>query len=405
MRASRLINIASASILKNKMRTLLTMLGIIIGVAAVMVMVAVGQGARDQIQQQIDNLGTNLIVVTPGAAAGGGVSQGAGTFVRLTIADADALKQQATILTGVSPMIVAPVQAVGGAGNWRTMVNGVTTDYAAIRNWSVVSGRLFDDTDARSMRKVAVIGQTVAKNIFPNQDPVGAQLRLRNVPFEVIGLLAPKGQTASGSDQDDVILVPSTTAQTRLSGRQFIPQILASAASKSDIPAAQEEIRGILRETHKLASYEADDFTVRNQNDLATAAQGTTQVMTLLLAAIASISLLVGGIGIMNIMLVSVTERTREIGIRLAIGARGSDVMLQFLVEAMVMCLVGGLFGIGLGYTSAAILHRSTGWGTAIAPQMVVLSLGFSAAVGIFFGFYPARKAAGLDPIEALRYE
>ncbi len=405
MRASRLISIASVSILKNKMRTLLTMLGIIIGVAAVMVMVAVGQGARDQIQEQIDNLGTNLIVITPGAAAGGGVSQGAGTFVRLTIADADALKQQSTVLTGVSPMIVAPVQAVGGTGNWRTMVNGVTTDYAAIRNWSVVSGRLFDETDARSMRKVAVIGQTVARNLFPNQDPVGAQLRLRNVPFEVIGLLASKGQTASGSDQDDVILVPSTTAQTRLSGRQFIPQILASAASKSEIPAAQEEIRGILRETHKLASYEADDFTVRNQNDLASAAQGTTQVMTLLLAAIASISLLVGGIGIMNIMLVSVTERTREIGIRLAIGARGSDVLLQFLVEAMVMCIVGGLIGIGVGYAGAAILHRSTGWGTAIAPHMVALALGFSAAVGIFFGFDPARKAAALDPIEALRYE
>ncbi len=405
MRASRLIGIATASILKNKMRTLLTMLGIIIGVGAVMVMVAVGQGAKDQIQRQIDNLGTNLIVVTPGASAAGGVSQGAGSFVRLTLDDANALKQQSTLLAGVSPMIIAPVQAVGGTGNWRTLVNGVTTDYAAIRNWNVVSGRLFDDTDARSMRKVAVIGQTVARNLFPNQDPVGAQLRLRNVPFDVIGVLAPKGQTASGSDQDDVILVPSTTAQTRLSGRQFIPQILASAASKAEIPAAEQEMRGIMRESHRLADYEADDFTIRNQNDLADAAQGTTSVMTMLLAAIASISLLVGGIGIMNIMLVSVTERTREIGIRLAIGARGSDVLLQFLVEAIVMCLIGGIIGIGLGYASAAILHHATGWGTAIAPGMVGIALGFSAAVGIFFGFYPARKAAALDPIEALRYE
>jgi putative ABC transport system permease protein len=405
MKASRLIGIASGSIMKNKMRTLLTMLGIIIGVAAVMVMVAVGQGAKAQIQQQIDNLGTNLIVVTPGASTAGGVSQGAGTFVRLTIADADALKQQSTLLTGVSAMIVAPVQAVGGVGNWRTVVNGVSTDYASIRNWNVTSGRLFDDSDVRGMRKVAVIGQTVAQNLFPDQDPVGAELRLRNVPFEIIGVLAPKGQTASGSDQDDVILVPYTTAQTRLSGHQFIPQILASTASKAEIPAAEQEISGILRETHKLPIYENDDFTVRNQNDLATAAQGTTAVMTLLLAAIASISLLVGGIGIMNIMLVSVTERTREIGIRLAIGARGSDVLLQFLVEAIVMCVIGGLIGIGVGFTGAALLHRFTGWGTAIAPAMIGIALGFSAAVGIFFGFYPARKAAALDPIEALRYE
>jgi putative ABC transport system permease protein len=221
---------ASGSILKNKMRTLLTMLGIIIGVAAVMVMVAVGQGAKDQIQRQIDNLGTNLIVVTPGASSAGGVSQGAGTFVRLSIADADALKQQSMLLTGVSAMIVAPVQAVGGVGNWRTLVNGVSTDYASIRDWKVVSGRLFDDSDVRGMRKVALIGQTVAHDLFPDQDPVGAELRLRNVPFQIIGVLAPKGQTASGSDQDDVILVPYTTAQTRLSGHQFIPQILASTA-------------------------------------------------------------------------------------------------------------------------------------------------------------------------------
>jgi len=405
MRASRLIGIASTSILKNKMRTLLTMLGIIIGVGAVIVMVAVGQGAKDQIQQQIDNLGTNLIVITPGAATGGGVSQGAGTFVRLTIDDANALKQQSTLLSGVSPLIIVPSQVIGGTGNWRTMVNGVSTDYFPIRAWNVASGRAFDDSDARSMGKVAVIGQTVVKNLFPNEDPVGAQIRIRNVPFEIIGVLAPKGQTASGSDQDDVILIPSATAQTRLAGHQFIPMILASAQAKSEIPAAEEEVRGILRQSHKLADYEPDDFTVKNQSDLADAAQGTTSVMTMLLAAIASISLLVGGIGIMNIMLVSVTERTREIGIRLAIGARGSDVLLQFLVEAIVMCVIGGIIGIGLGYTSAAILHHMTGWGTAIAPAMVAIALGFSAAVGIFFGFYPARKAAALDPIQALHYE
>jgi putative ABC transport system permease protein len=405
MKATRLIEIAGKSILKNKMRTLLTMLGIIIGVAAVIVMVAVGQGAKAQIQQRIDNLGTNMLVITPGAANTGGVSQGAGTSNRLTLDDAEALKRESTLLTGVSPVVIAPSQIVGGVGNWRTFVQGVSTDYQIIRNWSVVQGTFFDDNDVRSMRKVAVIGQTIARSLFPDQDPVGAQIRVRNVPFVIIGVLAAKGQTAQGSDQDDVLLAPYTTVHTRLSGRTFIPTILASTATKEDIPAAEQEIRGILRETHKLASYEPDDFTIQNQNDLAQAAQGTTQVMTLLLAAIASISLLVGGIGIMNIMLVSVTERTREIGIRLAIGARGSDVLTQFLVESIVMSVIGGLLGLLVGFVGAAVLQSITGWGTAVSPFMVGIAIGFSAAVGIFFGFYPARKAAALDPIEALRYE
>jgi putative ABC transport system permease protein len=405
MKSTRLIRIAGKSILKNKLRTLLTMLGIIIGVAAVIVMVAVGQGAKAQIQQRIDNLGTNMIVITPGAATSGGVSQGAGTSNRLTLDDAEGLKRESTLLTGVSPVVISPTQIVGGVGNWRTLVQGVSTDYQIIRNWSVSEGTFFDDNDIRSMRKVAVIGQTIATNLFPDQNPVGAQIRVRNVPFVIIGVLAPKGQTAQGSDQDDVLLAPYTTVHTRLSGRTFIPEILASTATKEDIPAGEQEIRGILRETHKLASYEPDDFTVQNQNDLAQAAQGTTQVMTLLLAAIASISLLVGGIGIMNIMLVSVTERTREIGIRLAIGARGSDVLTQFLVESIVMSVIGGLLGLLVGFVGAAVLQRITGWGTAVSPFMVGIAIGFSGAVGIFFGFYPARKAAALDPIEALRYE
>ncbi len=405
MKATRLIRIATQSITKNKMRTLLTMLGIIIGVGAVIVMVSIGQGAKAQIQARIDNLGSNLIVITQGANRSGGVSQGAGTSARLTVADYEALKRESQLLTGVSPVIVAPTQVVGGSGNWRTAVDGVSTDYLTIRDWAVASGRAFDDTDLRSMRKVAVIGKTIADNLFEGQDPVGQEVRLRDVPFEIIGVLAPKGQTAEGRDQDDVILAPYTTVLTRLSGHQFIPQILGATASKGDIPAAQEEVRGILRETHKLASYEDDDFTVRNQSELAEAAQGTTEVMTILLAAIAGVSLLVGGIGIMNIMLVSVTERTREIGIRMAIGARGSDVMTQFLVEAIVMSVVGGLIGVGAGVGGALIVHKITGWGTAIVPEMVALAIGFSAAVGIFFGYYPARKAAALDPIEALRYE
>ncbi len=405
MKSKRLISIALASIRKNKMRTLLTMLGIIIGVGAVIVMVAIGQGAKTHIQKQIDSLGTNLIVITAGAANTGGVSMGAGTFTRLSVADYEAIRDQSFLVTATSPVIMSGAQVVGGQGNWRTQINGVSPDYATIRDWQVTSGAFFDQNDTRTMRRVAVVGATVANALFPNEDPVGQQIRLRDVPFDIIGVLATKGQTAEGRDQDDVILAPYTTVQTRLAGRQFIAQILASTGSRQDIPAAEEEIRGILRDAHKLASYDADDFTVRNQADLATAAQGTAEVMTLLLAAIASISLLVGGIGIMNIMLVSVTERTYEIGIRMAVGARGGDVMKQFLVESVVMSVLGGAIGLGLGFASAELVGRITGWSTAIATTMPIIAIGFSAAVGIFFGFYPARRAAALDPIQALRHE
>ncbi len=405
MKTSRLIRVAAQSILKNKMRTLLTMLGIIIGVGAVIVMVAVGYGAQSQIEAKILNLGTNMIVITPGSSNQGGVSQGAQTFNRLTIKDAEKLEREGLLTAAVSPVIFTRTQAIGGVGNWRTTIYGVAPDYAVIRNWPAASGRFFDQADVRSMRKVAVLGKTTAESLFPGQDAVGQQIRLRDVPFQIIGVLAEKGQTAEGADQDDVILAPFTTVQSRLAGRQFIAQVLVSTSSPDDLAAAQEEIRLIMREAHGQAENEADDFTVRNQTDLASAAQGTTEVMTLLLAAIASISLLVGGIGIMNIMLVSVTERTREIGIRLAIGARGSDVMTQFLVESVVMSILGGLIGVAVGYGGAYVLEQMTGWETVVAPQMVFIALGFSAAVGIFFGFYPARKAASLDPIEALRYE
>ncbi len=405
MKASRLINIAGKSILKNKMRTLLTMLGIIIGVGAVIVMVAVGQGAKSEIQRRIDNLGTNMVVVTPGAINQGGVSQGAGSSNRLTIEDYKVLAQQALLLQHVSPVVITFAHIVGGTGNWRTGIQGVTPDFADIRAWKVTSGRFFDQADVNSNARVIVIGKTVANNLWPNQDPVGQEVRINRVPVKIIGVLAPKGQTAEGNDQDDVILAPYTTVRTRMSRHQFIPQIIASTATKEQIPAAEAEITQILRGAHKLASYDPNDFTVRNQTDLAQAASGTADVMTLLLAAIASISLLVGGIGIMNIMLVSVTERTREIGIRMAIGARGTDVLTQFLVEAIVMSIIGGLFGVALGYAGSAIVQHTTGWQTSIEPAMVGIAIGFSAAVGIFFGYYPARKAAALDPIQALRYE
>jgi len=405
MRALVLVKVAWQSILKNTMRTLLTMLGIIIGVAAVIVMVAVGLGAQARIDEQIQNLGTNMIVLTAGASTQGGVSQGAQSFNRLTVDNAEALRRESTLLTAISPVIFAPGHVQGGAGNWRTIVNGVAVDYASIRDWAATSGAFFDATDVRVARKVAVIGATVAENLYPDQDPVGQEIQIRNVPFRIIGVLAKKGQTAGGSDQDDVILAPYTTVQTRLAGRQFIPQILASTANPGDIPAAMAEIRAIMREQHRLADWEDDDFTVRNQADLAAAAQGTTEVMTLLLAAIASISLLVGGIGIMNIMLVSVTERTREIGIRLAIGAHESDVLIQFLVESTVMSLLGGAIGIAVGFAGASVVGHFTGWATVVSPPTVFLALAFSAAVGIFFGFYPARKAASLNPIDALRFE
>jgi putative ABC transport system permease protein len=400
-----LVRVAGKSILKNKMRTFLTMLGIIIGVGAVIMMVAVGGGAKSQIEKRIRNLGTNLIVITPGAATTAGVSQGQRAFNSLTLEDAEVLRQQAFLLARVSPVVMTRTQAIGGGGNWRAFVFGVDTDYPLIRDWPAETGVFFDDADVRSLRKVAVLGKTVAEALFPGEDPVGAQIQLRNVPFQIVGVLAAKGQTAEGNDQDDVILAPYTTVQNRLAGWSRIGQILASTFSPDDIPAAQEEIRTVLRDAHDLGSNEPEDFTIRNQADLAETAQATTEVMTLLLSAIAGISLLVGGIGIMNIMLVSVTERTREIGLRLALGARGSDVMKQFLVESVVMSVAGGLIGVLAGFGGSTLLSAVTGWSVSISLPVVGVALLFAAAVGIFFGFYPARRAAALDPIEALRYE
>ncbi|GMQ82101.1 MAG: ABC transporter permease [Rhodothermia bacterium] len=405
MTAARLLKVASKSILKNKMRTLLTMLGIIIGVGAVIIMVAIGQGAQSRIEEQIQNLGTNMIVITGGTSSSGGVSHGSGSYNRLKVKDADFIAQESVLLSGVTPVVTTFTQAVGGTGNWRTLINGVGVDYEYIRALTLFDGSFFDQTDVRQMKKVAVLAWTVAENLFPDGDAVGQQIRLRNVPFMIIGVLNPKGQTASGTDQDDQILAPYTTVQTRLRGRSFISQILVNTSTPNDIPAAEAEIAILLRESHGLAEWEENDFTIKNQTELAEAAQGTTEVMTLLLAAIASISLLVGGIGIMNIMLVSVTERTREIGIRMAVGARGSDVLTQFLIESIVMSVFGGALGVLVGFAGSMLLSRLMGWGTEVAPDIVAIAIIFSAAVGIFFGFYPARKAAALNPIDALRYE
>jgi putative ABC transport system permease protein len=380
------------------------MLGIVIGVGAVIVMVAVGQGAQQGIANQINALGTNLLVITAGASNQGGVSQGAQAFNRLTIDDAEKLKREGTLFAGVTPVVMTRTQVIAGGTNWRTMINGVSTDFQTVRDWQTQSGDFFSDTDVRGMRKVAVIGTTVADNLFPGTDPVGSQIQIRNVPFDIVGVFQKKGQNAAGQDQDDVVIIPYTTAQARLSGNTRIWQILVSATSQQDIAAAQQEASAIMRESHKIGDGD-DDFTVRNQTEIANAAQGTTKIMTWLLASIASVSLIVGGIGIMNIMLVSVTERTREIGIRMAIGARGSDVLTQFLVESIVMSVLGGAVGLAVGVGGASLLAHFTGWSTAVPIQAVALAIGFSAAVGVFFGYYPARKAAALDPIQALRYE
>lgn len=405
MRALRLVKVAGKSIIKNKMRTLLTMLGIIIGVGAVIVMVAVGDGAKSQIEAQIKNLGTNMLVITPGSSSAGGVSRGMGSFNRLSLEDAEKIKNEGLYISAVTPVVTTFSQVVGGSGNWRTRLNGVDMDYLLIRDWDLATGAWFTPQDVRSGKKVVVIGKTVADNLFAGQDAVGQTLRIRNVPVQIIGVLEAKGQTAEGTDQDDTILAPHTTVSQRLSRFRFVSQILVSTPSQGDIPAAQDEITAMLRESHGLASYDENDFEVRNQTELADAASGTTEVMTLLLAAIASISLLVGGIGIMNIMLVSVTERTREIGIRMAIGARGGDVLTQFLIEAIVMSILGGAIGVGIGFGGAALVANITGWTTVVEAQTVIIALVFSAAVGIFFGFYPARKAASMNPIDALRFE
>ncbi len=405
MKVRNLIRIAFRSLTKNRMRSLLTSLGVIIGVGAVIVMVGIGAGAQAEVENQIRSLGANLIVIFPMHRRVGGVSQGAGSRNMLTLDDATKLREQALLVTAVSPLVRSGGQIIGGIGNWNTSVEGVDPSYIEIRSWPLATGEFFGDREVRAKSKVAVLGQTVVENLFPDSDPIGETIRIRNTPFRVIGTLTEKGQTSWGHDQDDVILAPSTTVLYRLAGGKHISRIYASALSPEESAAAQEELTLLLREAHRLHPGEEDDFRVRNQAEIMETAAETSRVMTLLLGSVAGVSLLVGGIGIMNIMLVSVTERTREIGIRLAVGARSKDVLRQFLTEAVVLSLVGGIIGIVLAFLVSSLLSKYAGMTTLIDPWVIAIAFGFSGAVGVFFGYYPARKAARLNPIDALRHE
>jgi len=402
-----IIRVAFRALVRNKMRAVLTMLGIIIGVGAVIAMVSIGQGAQASVQAQIEGIGTNLLFVSAGAQNVGGVRSGTGDVGTntLTVEDLDAIKREVPSVAMVTPAINARAQMVAGNMNWNTSIQGVSEQYPDIRKWTVQSGNFFTDADVRTAARVIVIGQTIADNLFPGQDPTGQTLRVADLPFKVAGVMVRKGQDQQGRDQDDTAFAPYTTVQKKILGNTILRTSYVSAVSQDATYTAQDQITDLLRQRHKLTPNEPNDFTVRNMTDIAEAANETNNTMTILLACIASVSLLVGGIGIMNIMLVSVTERTREIGIRMAIGARSSAVRSQFLIESIVLSLTGGFIGIVLGVAVSLSIPALLGWPTLISSLAIIGSVIFSAAVGIFFGYYPARKAAALDPIEALRYE
>jgi putative ABC transport system permease protein len=402
-----IIRVAFRALLRNKTRAALTMLGIIIGVSAVIAMVSIGQGAQASVQAQIANIGTNLLFVSAGAQNVGGVRSGTGDTGTntLTIEDLDAVKRELPSVSMVTPAVNTRAQLVFGDQNWNTSIQGVNEQYPEIRKWTLDSGSFFTDADVRTAARVLVIGQTIAGNLFPGVDPIGQTLRVKELPFRVVGVMARKGQDPQGRDQDDTAFAPYTAVQKKILGNPRVQIAYISATSQDTTYTAQDQTSELLRQRHKLAANEPNDFTVRNMTDIAEAANETNNIMTILLGSIASVSLLVGGIGIMNIMLVSVTERTREIGIRMAIGARTSAVRTQFLVESVVLSLTGGVIGILLGVAVSIAIPRMLGWPTLVSTAAIIGSAIFAAAVGIFFGYYPARKAAALDPIEALRYE
>jgi putative ABC transport system permease protein len=402
------MRIALRALRVNKMRSSLTMLGIIIGVGAVITMLAVGTGASEKIAQQISSMGSNLIMILPGSTTSGGIRMGAGTQPTLTLGDAEAIQRECPSVSSVAPVLNGTAQVVYGSLNWSTVVNGTTTEMLDVRDWPLAAGRSFTSDDIRNAAKVCILGRTVVNNLFGDADPIGQIIRIKKLPFTVVGILETKGQSPTGQDQDDVIYVPVTAAQKKLFGTAFpgmVRTIMVKAKSTDALESAEREITDLLRQRHHIGARQDNDFTVRNLTQMMQAAEQSSQVMTLLLGAIASVSLIVGGIGIMNIMLVSVTERTREIGIRMAVGAKTWDIRLQFLMEAVTLSLIGGIAGIVIGVTGSKILTMIAEWPTIVSPLSLILAFSFSGLVGIFFGFYPAFKASLLSPIDALRYE
>jgi putative ABC transport system permease protein len=392
----------------NKMRSALTMLGIIIGVAAVITMLAVGTGASQRISQQMASMGSNLLIILPGSSTAGGIRMGSGSVSTLTTADAEAILSQCPAVADVAPSHNGAAQVVYGNQNWSTVIYGTTPGILPVRDWSIALGRAFTDQDVRHATKVCILGQTVVENLFGSLDPLGQIIRIKRVPFQVIGVMAPKGQSVTGQDQDDGIFIPITTAQRKIFGSRvlgMVRSITVKARGAAELAAAEEQITALLRQRHRIGPRQENDFTVRNLTQMMQTAEQATQVMALLLAAIASVSLLVGGIGIMNIMLVSVTERTREIGIRMAVGAKTWDIRWQFIIEALTLSLIGGMAGVLLGISGSKLVTVLAGWSTVVTPAAVLLAFGFSGLVGLFFGFYPAYKASLLHPIDALRYE
>ncbi|RPJ07604.1 MAG: FtsX-like permease family protein [Spirochaetaceae bacterium] len=400
------IKISIKNILKNKMRSFLTALGIIIGVGSVIVMVGIGTGTSVRIENEMRSMGTNLIMIFAGGQrSGGGVSQGAASSNRLSLADMQKISKEGSWIQAVSPQVNTQAQIIYASYNWRTQVSGVSEEYQIVRNYTMQSGSFFTEADVKGSRTVAVLGQTVADELFPYTDPLNKQIRVNNVPFKVAGVLASKGSSGFGQDQDDLILVPYTTAMNKLTGSQSLRSILVSTTTEDMIEAQQTEITSILRSQHRLKESDADDFTIGTQTEITERASSIGDTMALLLGSIAAVSLLVGGIGIMNIMLVSVKERTKEIGLRMAVGAKGRNIMLQFLIEAFVLSMLGGLLGTIVSFMLAAVLNGFNIITVVIEWGIVALAFVFSGSVGIFFGLYPAKKASELDPIEALRYE
>jgi putative ABC transport system permease protein len=405
MRLLMAIKIAKRALGRNLMRSVLTMLGVIIGVGAVIAMVAIGQGAQAAIKLKIASLGANSLVILPGSTTQGGVRYGWGGRATLRPQDVKAIQQECPAIAYATPSVRTVTQVIYANQNWATSIYGTGIEYPSIREWPIQSGSWFTQQEVEAAGKVAVLGHTVAEWLFGSLDPVGQVIQMKNMPFRVIGLLAPKGQSTQEQDQDDIVFIPYTTAQKKLIGITHIYSILASAVSNEMMSEAMDQVTALLRQRHRLQPWQDNDFSIRPVADAAAAEEESSRILTVLLGSIASISLLVGGIGIMNIMLVSVTERTREIGIRMAVGAKKRDILWQFLVEAMMLSFMGGLVGIGLGVSGSKLISALAAWPSLVSWDAVVLAFAFSGAVGIFFGFYPAHKAAQLDPIQALRYE